>query len=84
MSLYNSCHSGSELNLTRGPPLPPLYKPRGLVSISASTIAVGAFFALDSSGNSFAGKAYVFVRPATGWAGNLNETARLTAPTANC
>jgi hypothetical protein len=49
------------------------------VSISASTIAVGAFFALDSSGNNFAGKAYVFVRPSTGWAGNLTETAKLTA-----
>jgi uncharacterized protein (UPF0333 family) len=49
------------------------------VSISAGTIAVGAFFALDSSGNSFAGKAYVFVRPTTGWSGNLNETAKLTA-----
>jgi FG-GAP repeat len=49
------------------------------VSISGATIAVGAFFAVDSSGNSFAGKAYVFVRPGTGWAGNLNETAKLTA-----
>jgi len=49
------------------------------VSISASTIAVGAFFAADSSGNSFAGKAYVFIRPTNGWSGNLNETAKLTA-----
>jgi hypothetical protein len=49
------------------------------VSISTSTIAVGAFFALDSSGNSFAGKAYVFLRPSSGWAGSLNETAKLTA-----
>ena len=49
------------------------------VSISAGTIAVGAFFALDSSGNGFAGKAYVFVRPSGGWTGNLNETAKLTA-----
>ena len=49
------------------------------VSISGPTIAVGAFFAPDSSGNSFAGKAYVFVRPSNGWSGNLNETAKLTA-----
>lgn len=49
------------------------------VAISANTIGVGAFFASDSSGNSFAGKAYVFVRPVAGWAGNLNETAELTA-----
>jgi FG-GAP repeat len=49
------------------------------VSISGSTIAVGAFFAADSSGNSFAGKAYVFVKPTGGWTGNLNETAKLTA-----
>jgi hypothetical protein len=49
------------------------------VSISGNTIAVGAFFASDSSGNSFAGKAYAFVRPASGWSGNLNETAKLTA-----
>src|SRR5439155_3437058 len=33
------------------------------VSISANTIAVGAFFAADTSGDSFAGKSYVFVRP---------------------
>jgi FG-GAP repeat len=49
------------------------------VSISGPTIAVGAFFAPDSSGNSFAGKAYVFVLPSSGWSGSLNETARLTA-----
>jgi hypothetical protein len=49
------------------------------VAISGNTIAVGAFFATDSSGNSFAGKSYVFVRPSSGWSGNLNETAELTA-----
>ena len=49
------------------------------VSVSGPAIAVGAFFAPDSSGNSFAGKAYVFVRPGSGWSGNLNETAKLTA-----
>ena len=49
------------------------------VSISADIIAAGAFFAQDASGNDFAGKAYVFVRPGSGWSGNLHETARLTA-----
>ena len=49
------------------------------VSINASTIAAGAFFATDSSGNSFAGRAYVFVKPASGWSGNLTQTAELTA-----
>jgi len=49
------------------------------VSISGNTIAVGAFFAADSAGNDFAGKAYVFARPAGGWTGDLHETARLTA-----
>lgn len=49
------------------------------VSISGSTIAVGAFFAEDSSGNGFAGKAYVFERPSGGWHGHLNQTAELTA-----
>lgn len=49
------------------------------VSISGNTIAAGAFFAKDSSGNDFAGRAYVFVRPGTGWGGNLHETAELTA-----
>jgi FG-GAP repeat len=49
------------------------------VSISGNSIAAGAFFATDSQGNQFAGKAYVFVRPAGGWKGNLNQTAELTA-----
>lgn len=49
------------------------------VSINGPTVAIGAIFATDSSGNSNAGKAYVFTRPPTGWAGNLNETAKLTA-----
>jgi hypothetical protein len=49
------------------------------VSINNTTIAVGAFFATDGSGNSFAGRAYVFVRPAGGWTGNLNQTGELTA-----
>ena len=49
------------------------------VSIEGNTIAVGAFFATDAANNSFAGKAYVFVRPNSGWTGNLNQTAILTA-----
>ena len=49
------------------------------VSLDGSTVAIGAFFASDSSGNSFAGKAYIFVRPSTGWSGNLTQTAILTA-----
>ncbi len=49
------------------------------VSISGGTIAAGAFFASDASGNGFAGKAYVFVRPSAGWSGNLSQTAELTA-----
>ncbi|HVI09342.1 MAG TPA: hypothetical protein VND65_13720 [Candidatus Binatia bacterium] len=49
------------------------------VSISGNTIAVGAFFATDNSGNSFAGRAYVFERPSGGWSGDLTQTAELTA-----
>jgi hypothetical protein len=49
------------------------------VAISGNTIAVGAIFANDSSGDSFAGKAYVFTKPSSGWSGNLNQTAELTA-----
>jgi hypothetical protein len=49
------------------------------VSISGNTVAVGAFFATDSSGNNFAGRAYVFVRPGGGWNGSLTQTAELTA-----
>lgn len=49
------------------------------VAISGNTVAVGAIFAADSRGDSFAGKAYVFVKPGTGWSGNLNQTAELTA-----
>jgi hypothetical protein len=49
------------------------------VAISGNIIAAGAFFATDNSGNSFAGRAYVFVKPASGWAGNLTQTAELTA-----
>src|SRR5581483_3362066 len=47
------------------------------VSISGNTIAVGAIFAPTNF--SFEGKGYVFVRPASGWSGNLTETAELRA-----
>ena len=49
------------------------------VAISENTVAVGAPFAEDSSGNSFAGKSYVFSRPSGGWRGELTETGQLTA-----
>lgn len=49
------------------------------VAISGNTVAVGAIFASDSHGDSFAGKAYVFVKPGGGWSGNLNQAAELTA-----
>lgn len=49
------------------------------VGISGNTIVVGAFFASDSKGDNFAGKAYVFVRPSGGWSGSLTQTAELTA-----
>ena len=49
------------------------------VAISGDTIVVGApaatVNALDNEG-----AAYVFVRPAGGWSGTLNENARLLAP----
>src|SRR5258708_29406874 len=45
------------------------------VSVSEPTIAVGAFFATDSAGNSFPGKAYRFTRPSNGCSVNLNAPA---------
>jgi hypothetical protein len=48
------------------------------VSISGETVVAGAPYAQDNSGNS--GAAYVFVKPASGWA-NMAETAKLTANT---
>jgi hypothetical protein len=48
------------------------------VSISGNTIAAGAYFATDSSGNGFAGKAYVFVRLPSGWSRDITSTAELT------
>jgi uncharacterized protein (DUF2345 family) len=48
------------------------------VAISGDTVVVGAPFA-DISPNSNQGTAYVFVKPGSGWSGNLTETAKLTA-----
>jgi hypothetical protein len=48
------------------------------VSIYDAVIAVGAMFATDSSGNEFAGKAYVFVAPPRFWSGLIHETGKLT------
>jgi len=42
------------------------------VSISGDTVLVGAFRDVQ-------GSAYVFVKPIAGWAGNLTQTAKLTA-----
>jgi len=47
------------------------------VSISGDTVAVGAYTDDDGGGNS--GSAYVFVEPAGGWSGSLEEDAKLTA-----
>lgn len=47
------------------------------VSFSNTTAVVGAPWAADSS-NSFQGAAYVFAKPASGWA-NMTQTAKLTA-----
>jgi len=52
------------------------------VSISGDTAIVGAIFDDDaclSDPNCNSGSAYVFVKPALGWAGSLTETAKLTA-----
>lgn len=48
------------------------------VAISGDTVVVGAPFA-EIGGKDVQGAAYVFVRPPTGWAGNLTQTAKLTA-----
>jgi len=47
------------------------------VSVSGDTAVVGALF--DDDAGSQSGSAYVFVKPAGGWAGSLTETAKLTA-----
>jgi hypothetical protein len=48
------------------------------VSVSGDVVVVGAFDA-DPGGTTDAGAAYVFVKPGSGWGGNLTETAKLTA-----
>jgi hypothetical protein len=49
----------------------------GSVAVDGSTIVVGASEA-EVSGNTSAGKAYVFVQPGNGWT-NMTQTAELTA-----
>ena len=47
------------------------------MAVSGNTVVMGA---LGDAGNGFnSGAAYVFVEPVGGWAGNLTETAKLTA-----
>ena len=46
------------------------------VSISGNTLVVGA---QGAPGNGEQGAAYVFTEPGSGWAGNLTQTAKLTA-----
>ncbi|GIW44926.1 MAG: hypothetical protein KatS3mg077_2208 [Candidatus Binatia bacterium] len=48
------------------------------VAISGDTVVVGSYQD-DIGGNSDQGSAYVFVKPAGGWAGALTEAAKLTA-----
>lgn len=50
----------------------------GSVALSGDTVVVGAA-ADDIGGNSSQGSAYVFVKPAAGWAGLLTESAKLVA-----
>jgi hypothetical protein len=47
---------------------------RSAVAIDGDIVVVGA-----ESDDSFKGSAYVFMKPAGGWTGNVNETAKLTA-----
>jgi len=47
------------------------------VSISGDTVIVGAYG--DDDGGSRSGSAYVFVKPAGGWTGTLDESAKLLA-----
>ncbi len=48
------------------------------VAINGDTVVVGAHFD-DVGANTNQGSAYVFVKPAGGWAGALNQSAKLTA-----
>jgi trimeric autotransporter adhesin len=43
------------------------------VAVSGDTIVIGA----QNLGSGLPGLAYIFVKPASGWTGNLNETAKL-------
>jgi hypothetical protein len=49
-----------------------------VVGIDGDTVVVGADLA-DPGGVNGAGAAYVFVKPTGGWAGDLTQTAKLTA-----
>jgi len=48
------------------------------VAVSGDTVVAGALFQ-EVGGNEKQGAAYVFARPASGWAGSLNQTAELAA-----
>jgi FG-GAP repeat protein len=51
-------------------------------TISGDTIVVGATNAVEATNGGFStitGAAYVFIKPTTGWAGIMTETAKLTA-----
>ncbi len=48
------------------------------VAASGDTVVIGAF-GDDIGANGNQGSAYVFVKPVTGWAGALNQSAKLTA-----
>src|SRR6266498_896683 len=48
------------------------------VAVNGDTIVVGAHFD-DIGANVSQGSAYVFVKPAGGWSGNLTQNAKLTA-----
>lgn len=48
------------------------------IAMSGNVVVVGAEMS-NSGGVSDAGAAYIFVKPVTGWAGNLTESARLIA-----
>ncbi len=50
----------------------------GAVSVSGDTVVVGARAATVGA-NAAQGAAYVFVKPSTGWAGTLTESAKLIA-----
>ena len=49
------------------------------VAVDGDTVVVGAPGGVASTGGQKFGAAYVFVKPAAGWAGALTESAKLTA-----